>query len=202
MNGRWCLRNCKGFSAAECTSILAALTILSGLSAPAITDYIEDAKMVRARHDVATLGVSVIRLFNDVASERNRPGGWRTYSLLVGAGAAPAVSNEQTAPWALATGVKDVGMLDDQLLRNGPGYTPFVPAERRGWRGATLQHSVTAEPWAHRFAVNVGAMGRDADIFVMSAGPDGAVTVSFDADGLDQAGDDIVTLVSSAGVTP
>ena len=44
------------------------------------------AKMVRARHDVATLGVSLIRLFNDVSSERHRHGGWMTYSLLVGSG--------------------------------------------------------------------------------------------------------------------
>ena len=202
MIGRLRLRGCRGFSAAECTSILAALTILSGLSAPAITDYIEDAKMVRARHDVATVGVSLIRLFNDVAFQRTRPHGWRTYSLLVGAGSSPAALNERTAPWAVATDAEGVGLLDDQLLRNGAEYVPFTSAARFGWRGAYLQQPVSADPWAHRYAVNVGAVGRDADIFVASAGPDGVVTLSFDADGLDQAGDDIVSLVSSAGVSP
>ena len=202
MKGRWCPRGCRGFSAAEVTSILAALTILSGLSAPAITDYVEDAKMVRARHDVATVGVSLIRLFDDVAFERRRPHGWQTYSLLVGAGPSPAALNAQTAPWALATGAEGVGLLDDQLLRNGPKYIPYVSAQRHGWRGAYLQQPVSADPWAHRYAVNVGAVGRDADIFVASAGPDGVVTLSFDADGLDHAGDDIVSLVSSAGVSP
>jgi hypothetical protein len=93
-------------------------------------------------------------------------------------------------------------LLDDQLLRNGPKYAPFKSFERRGWRGAYIQQPVSSDPWAHRYAVNVGAVGRDADIFVASAGPDGVVTLSFDADGLDHAGDDIVSLVSSEGVNP
>jgi len=122
--------------------------------------------------------------------------------VLVGAGQAPGALNAQTAPWALATGAEDVGLLDDQLLRNGPAYVPFSSATRYGWRGAYLQQPVSADPWAHRYAVNVGAVGRDADIFVASAGPDGVVTLSFDADGLDQTGDDIVSLVSSVGVSP
>jgi hypothetical protein len=197
-----CLRGCRGFSVAEVTTILAAMTILSGLSVPAITDYIEDAKLVRARHDVATIGVSLIRLFNDVGSERTRPRGWLTYSILVGAGPAPVTMNDRTEAWAVATGAGRVGLLDDQLLTNGAGYVPFIPAERRGWRGAYLQQSVGPDPWAHRYAVNVGAMSRDADIFVVSAGADGTVTLFFDADGLGPAGDDIVSLVSSAGVSP
>jgi hypothetical protein len=152
---------------------------------------------------VATVGVSLIRLFNDVAFERTRSHGWRTYSLLVGAGQAPGALNAQTAPWALASGAEDVGLLDDQLLRNGPAYIPFSSTTRYGWRGAYLQQPVSADPWAHRYAVNVGAVGRDADMFVASAGPDGVVTLFFDADGLDQTGDDIVSLVSSsAGVSP
>ena len=181
--------------------MLVAMTILSGLSAPAITDYIEDAKLVRARHDVATIGVSLVRLFNDVGFERARPRGWMTYSLLVGAGAAPAAMNDRTAAWAVPTGGDRVGLLDDQLLTNGADYMPFLSVERPGWRGAYLQQGVGPDPWAHRYAVNVGAMRRDADIFVVSAGADGLVTVSYDADGLGPAGDDLVALVSSAGVS-
>ena len=178
--------------------MLVAMTILTSVAVPAVSDYVEDAKLVRATNDVAVLSVSLFRVFNDVGFERTRPRGWDTYDLLVGAGAAPTVGGPGTEPWVTPQGAADVGLLDDQLLRNAAGYRPFRRRDLLGWRGAYLQQPVGPDPWAHRYAVNVRAMrGVQTDTFVLSAGPDGIVVSPFEADGLSGAGDDIVSLVSS-----
>lgn len=46
---------------------------MSGLAAPAVGDYVAQAQVVRARHDVRTLAVCLIQLFGDTASERVPP---------------------------------------------------------------------------------------------------------------------------------
>jgi hypothetical protein len=195
------LLDCRGFSMTEVATTLVAMTILSGVTAPAINDYVEDAKLVRARHDTSTLGVSLVRLFSDVGGERLRPGGWATYDVLVGAGSPPASASEDTIAWVTPAGDPAVGSLDDQLIANGATYTTYRAGLQRGWRGAYLQRSVTPDPWGHRYAVNVRAVIRSSsDIFVVSAGPDGTVVSPFEADGLTAGGDDVISLISSARV--
>ena len=96
---------------------------------------------------------------------------------------------------------EDVGWLDDHLISNRAAYTPDRQDERRGWRGAYIQQPVGPDPWGARYALNVGAiMHQSADLFVLSAGPDGMVTVPFDADGLTLIGDDLVSLLASGRV--
>ncbi len=70
-----------------------------------------------------------------------------------------------------------------------------------GWRGPYLQKAVGADPWGHRYAVNVRALRTSgSDTFVISAGADGIVATAFDADGLHGSSDDIAALVASSGV--
>jgi hypothetical protein len=182
----------------EVTTILTALTLLSGVAAPAVTTYLEDAQLVRARGDVRTIALSLVRLMNDVGPERSREDGWATYDLLVGAGLTPATSAASSRAWA-ATGAK-VGRLDDHLIVNTPDYSVRQPRTQYGWRGAYIQDPVGADPWGQRYAVNVAAMkSRAFDTVVLSAGLDGVVESAFERDGLPTAGDDIVSIVSSAG---
>jgi len=185
----------------EATTTLTLLAVLGGAATPAFDGYVEDAKLIRAHHDVATLVVSLVRLFNDVGAERGIAHGWATYDLLVGAGAAAGADGPGTREWMTPAGDASVGLLDDQLVTNTADYTS--PRQQRffGWRGAYLQKPVGPDPWGHRYAVNVRAMTeRNSDTFVPSAGADGLVKVLFQTDGLPPAGDDIVGLVSSTGV--
>ena len=82
-------RACRGFSATEVTTILTAITILSGMAAPAVSDYVEDAKLVRARSDVRTIAVSLVRLLNDVGPSAHATGGWATTICWSGPGSHP-----------------------------------------------------------------------------------------------------------------
>ena len=182
----------------EVTTILTALTILSGVAAPAVTTYLEDAQLVRARGDVRTIALSLVRLMNDVGPERSREQGWATYELLVGEGVIPATGTP-SRQWS-TTG-DQVGRLDDQLIVNGPEYSTRRVRTQFGWRGAYIQDPVAADPWGHRYAVNVAAMKSPVfDTVALSAGPNGIVESAFERDGLPTAGDDIASMVSSAGV--
>lgn len=191
-------RACRGYSVTEVTTILTALTLLSGVAAPAVTTYLEDAQLVRARGDVRTIAISLVRLMNDVGPERSRDDGWATYDLLVGAGVTPAAANASSRDW-VSSGAA-VGTLDDHLIVNTPDYSVRQPRTQFGWRGAYIQDPVGADPWGQRYAVNVAAMkSRAFDTVALSAGPDGVVESAFERDGLPTAGDDIVSMVSSAG---
>jgi len=194
------MRDVRGFSAAEVTSILTAMTILSGVAAPAMSDYLEDAKLTRAQHDVRTLSASLIRLFNDVGAQRSREGGWAQADLLVGAGEAPGAATIDAASWSLASTDSGVASLDAHLVVNEAGYSVIGRPSRQGWRGAYLHDPVRSDPWGQRYAVNVGAMrSRHFDTVVLSAGPDGVVDSPFERDGLPTTRDDIAAVVASSG---
>jgi hypothetical protein len=182
-------------------TILTAMTVLSGVAAPAMSAYIDDAKLVRAQHDVRTISASLIRLFNDVGPERGIEGGWAQASLLVGAGQAPRPGTTAAAAWSREVSAEGVRLLDDHLVVNEAGYSVMSESFRRGWRGAYLQDPVRPDPWGYRYGVNVGAM-RDhhLDTVVLSAGPDGVVHSPFEHDGLPTTRDDIAALVSSSGL--
>jgi hypothetical protein len=192
-------RACWGYSVTEVTTILTALTVLSGVAAPAVTTYLEDAKLVRAQADVRIIAISLVRVMNDVGLQRSRDGGWATYDLLAGAGLIPATSTASAHGWSSAGSA--VGYLDDHLITNAPHYPARQPRSQFGWRGAYVHDRVGADPWGQRYAVNVAAMKSAAfDTVTLSAGPDGIVESAFERDGLPTEGDDIAAMVSSAGL--
>jgi len=195
------MRDVRGFSAAELTTILTAMTVLSGVAAPAMSEYLEDAKLMRAQHDVRTLSASLVRLFNDVGAQRGMDGALTGADLLVGAGEVPSAATVAAASWSIAPPHKGVALLDDHLVVNEAGYAVVSGTARRGWRGAYLQDPVRSDPWGHRYAVNIGVMrSRHFDTVVLSAGPDGVVHSPFERDGLPTTRDDIAAVVASSGL--
>lgn len=195
------MRDARGFSAAEVMTILTAMTVLSGVAAPAMNEYLEDAKLLRAQHDVRTLSASLIRFFNDVGPERGIDGGWARVDLLVGAGEAPLAATAAAQSWTLGTTHESVALLDDHLVVNEVGYSVVDGPSRMGWRGAYLQDPVRSDPWGHRYAVNVGVMrSHYFDTVVLSAGPNGFVDSPFERDGLPTTRDDVAAVVASSGL--
>jgi hypothetical protein len=135
------LRSCRGFSATEVTTILTALSVLSGMAAPAVSDYVEDAKLIRARSDVRTLSVSLIRLFSDVGTERARRSAWAEHDLLVGAGEVPQTAGASATEPAISRSI---------LAREPGGAVPICRIPWPPIRGAIVTRSTSA-----RFAVIV-----------------------------------------------
>jgi hypothetical protein len=179
---------------------LTAVTLLSTVAAPAVGNYIDLAREVKAQHDARSLATSFLRLINDVGHQRRMPGGWARYELLVSPGQVPRAGTPEAARWTL-DGSRRVGLLDEHLNTNGPGYQTKGAPSGFGWRGAYLQDPVAADPWGNRYAVNVAALeGAFTDTVVLSAGPDGIASSPFMSDGLPTAGDDVTAHVASAGL--
>jgi type II secretory pathway pseudopilin PulG len=190
-----------GFTVAEMTTVLTTLSILGAAAAPVVGDYINDARMIRAQQDSRAIATAVERLTGDVMGDAERDGGWSTYNLLVSPGTTPAVASGAGQDWSVAIGTGQAGALQDQLMLNGPGYATHARAQNnpiRGWHGPYLEAGVGADPWGHRYAVNVKFLkGGAFDTFVVSAGPNGIIETPFESDGTVPHGDDIIVVVSS-----
>jgi hypothetical protein len=87
-----------------------------------------------------------------------------------------------------------------------------------GFRGPYLQPPVSADPWGNRYSINVAFLHSrgepasklfgcgfnvseflDKDVFVLSAGPDGAINTSFYVDNVVPQRDDIIAIISGRG---
>lgn len=172
------------------------MSVLTGIAAPALNDYLQEARLVRARADTRLIGVATVRMASDVASFGRQAGGWAEYGLLTGPGEAPLSTGDASSGWSSQVGV---GSLDDHLLTNGAGYAPSLVPGKAGWRGAYLDGPIATDPWGNRYAVNVVSLASTSgiDTVVLSAGPDGIASLPFAADGVQPMGDDVIMLVSS-----
>lgn len=187
----------KGISTVEVTAVLSAMAMLSGMAAPAVNDYVNEAKMIKARSDVRVIATSFARFATDISADARRPGGWATSSLLVGAGAVPAVADGGDNTWMMPESAQ-VTSLDAHLVTNAAGYPAYDPRIGFGWRGAYINDGIAPDPWGRRYAVNVRVTSSATlDLIVLSAGPNGTIETPFERDGISPGGDDVLALVSS-----
>lgn len=201
MRGNW-LRSAKGFTMAETAAVLTAASIVAGTAAPAVQDYISQARMLRAREDTHTIASAIVRFADDVADQGRKAGGWATFDLLVGAGSTPTLPQGGGDNAWLAEPGAQVGILSDHLVTNAPVYPTHKPSMvnwLRGWHGPYLEAGVGADPWGNRYAVNVKAFkSGDGATFVLTAGPNGQLETPFNTLTAVPAGDDVIGLISGA----
>ncbi|MBI3262771.1 MAG: hypothetical protein HYZ58_06430 [Acidobacteria bacterium] len=194
----------RGFSATEAAMVISAVSLLGAVAKPVVSDYVNQARLVRAHQDAHTIGVAFLRFADDVGGQARTGNGWATQDLLVGDGEAPALGVGGDPRWLGAPEEQRVGSLADHLVTNdvkygrAPGNLNVV---RAGWRGPYIENGIGPDPWGHRYEVNVKALakGGGLDTIVISAGPNGVIETAFEGDGLIAGGDDIVALVSSGG---
>ena len=183
----------------ELGAALTAISVLSAVAVPATHNYVVQARAIAAVHDARTFATAVVQLADDVAAAGARPGGWRTIDLLVGDGEVPQVAPGGDPRWIAPVGGRVV-LLRDQLILKPAMYSLPSPAVlSKGWRGPYLENVAGADPWGHRYAINLvflrASDGRDT--VVLSAGPNGIVETPFEDQSIVPGGDDIVALVSS-----
>lgn len=190
-----------GFTIAEMATVLTALSILGAAAAPSIGDYINDARMARAYADTHAIASALSRMTADVVGYADQQGGWATVDLLVGPGLTPEVASGAGSEWTVAVGANQAAPLEDHLMLNGPAYPTHARTQTnwiKGWHGPYLEAGVGADPWGHRYAVNVKFLkGGSSDTFVISAGPNGILETPFQGDGTTARGDDIIVVVSA-----
>ena len=192
-----------GFSIAEITIILTTLSVLGAAVSPSISDYVRDARRVRASSDVRVIASSLARFLHDVGGTVTPPSNSHAVDVLVGAGETPTLGNHIDAEWALPIDGDGVALLDDYLVTNSIGYPRgsgrWLAA--KGWSGPYVESGVGPDPWGNRYAVNVrtlsGALG--SSTVVLCAGPNGVIETAFNHGGLAIGSDDIVGLLGSGG---
>jgi type II secretory pathway pseudopilin PulG len=187
----------RGFTAAETAIVLSTVSVLAAAVAPAVADYVHDARLARAREDVRVIADAVSRVSGDLLSRTGVRGGLSTLQLAAGEGDVPELAPGADNRWALESSGADVGALNDHLFTNAVGYPgrgASLPAGIAGWRGPYLDRPLGTDPWGRRYAVRFGK-GTAATV-VLSAGPDGIVSTIDSPHGMVAAGDDILSVIS------
>jgi hypothetical protein len=175
------LKNERGLSLVEVTIMLLVLMLLTGVLAPSIFDFVNDAKWVKVKEDCEAIGVSVARITRDVGPCLKFDGSAKCtkdnrVDILYSDG--PDVTDADLsgdgatyfdAPGSIALHLnwrKDDmrgDSMEDQFVTNAPYYgTPgslgnynvVGPQYGLGWRGAYLSSPIGPDPWGHRYLVN------------------------------------------------
>jgi len=137
----------RGMSLVEVTIILMVLAFLTAVIAPAVGDYVNDSKQVKAKEDVEAIGTGLVRMLRDagapfplrdpsaVLADRYKIA--NRVDLLVGPGVIPSIdttahpnfapgSTEVTSSgslnWNTATSVGGVELLAEHLVSNLAAY--------------------------------------------------------------------------------
>jgi type II secretory pathway pseudopilin PulG len=140
------VKNERGMSLVEVTIILMVLSILTAVIAPSVGDYINEARLTKAKEDVEVLGTGIVRLVRDTNGRCVKILGSATctlanrVSILYSAGPAvapgdlAATATDYTEPSAGDLGAVDIDnwsddddanqtdTFDSQLLLNTPNY--------------------------------------------------------------------------------
>ena len=182
----------RGFTLIELTVALAVIVTLALILTPSITNFINDARVSRARNDTQTIAGAVIQFYKDngffpqwTAAVSGGPGtAANKVDLLIGPGNVPTV----TAANLWTTGTTDT--LAHQLLSNTPVYAAKTATSQFGWNGPYLSSDIGADAWNNRYAVNIGLIDTNQGIqtsggatksavWVISAGPNGQLETSY-----------------------
>jgi len=210
-----------GMSLVEATIILLVLMILTSVLAPSIYDFVVDAKMVKVKEDCEAIGVSVVRLVNDVGpclkSDSNTCSDINRINVLYSRGTADTNAN-----WPNG----DPNM-EEQFTTNTPrtGTGPLYPLPM--WRGAYLSAPIGPDPWGTRYGVNLQPFAAapvttlassgtgdakvlcstpapadaNADVICLSAGPNKKYETLFTGNtfgGTTRVGDDFIFVIAGS----
>jgi len=173
--------NERGLSLVEVTIMLLVLMLLTGVLAPSIYDFVNDAKWVKVKEDCEAIGLSVARLTRDVGPclkfEGNKPCYMSNRVDLIhsdgpavvgGNLGATAVDihnmnlSSQTLNWDYSARADS---MENQFVTNNtlcPYPTPSTlgtygsagPQTGLGWRGAYLSPPIGSDPWGHQYLAN------------------------------------------------
>jgi type II secretory pathway pseudopilin PulG len=188
-----------GLSFTEVTMLFSVLSVMTAVLSPSISDYVQDARRVKATDDVQFLASRFARFALDVSVDPGLRDGWTSADLLVGPGNTPMVGDGGDVAWTEPVDGHRVSYLDDRVMMNAAGSRARDTGPRYVRADLRSSHlsGLTPDPWGHRYAINVRAMdGRRADTIVLSPGPNGLVETEFNADGLRPGGDDIIAVIS------
>lgn len=193
----------RGVTLMEIIVILAVIGALAAAMVPMVLNYYDDARKAKAEADVKALAQAIHRLTQDVAHFPFYKDGTRTtgppdYELLRGPGNDPL--DHDSKKW-LTAGQEATDELENHLVKNNPGGTPYAASGHFRWRGPYLE-LIGPDSWGNSYLVNIKNADPAANppkvVWVLTAGPNGKIETDPDAladSGPTVGGDDIAVRI-------
>ena len=210
------MRNAKGFTLIEIIVAVALVAILSAAVAPSVLNNIAQGRVSRAQSDVQAIAGGVMRFRSEVAryprlavaSHPDTVG--EAFDFLASSnGTFPAIATGANWPTALTTGVVATASTEQILSHLIQGKDDAANLAADSYPKATnpddptdigfrqgLISSDPADPWGHKYLINVAALGTIGQpVWVISAGANGVMETLIANTGTNApevvAGDDI-----------
>jgi type II secretory pathway pseudopilin PulG len=171
--------------------VLAIIAILAAILTPLVTQYVEEARVVRAQEEARIIATGINLHLRDTGKYPI----YATYAspatdanTLFGPGTTPTFG----APWGTVTSIS----LQTRLNTNHFGLPTTVGQGKVNYRGP-YSSGIEADPWDRSYIAFVGPATNPMALFVISAGPDGTISTAKEQNSgsFTIAGDDIAVRV-------
>lgn len=167
-----------GFTLIEAAVAIAVIAILSGIIVPLVVKNIRDSQLARAKNDVQVIAAAIASQLKDTG---NRPtlgvaNAAQNWVSGPNGGATPAI----TGFTPTSTTANTFTVLFNSAAAAGDGLFGTTANAELSYRGPYLANDVSAkvDPWNHRYFIlgyNATGVTANSPIYVVCAGPDGAV---------------------------
>jgi len=169
-------RNQSGFTLVEVIVVAGIIAILAGILVPLILKEIDEARITRAYADVRSISTAVIILKKDTGKWPNLDGSCDpNVTMLLGDGLWPGNTGAMNFSQALTM------TFDTYFFTDNGCYGSR-------WKGPYMAY-VSADPWGNKYMVNADGFAGTGAVWVISAGPNGALET--DASNIILTGDDV-----------
>lgn len=170
-----------GFTLIEAAVAIAVIAILSGIIVPLVVKNIRDSQQARAKNDVQVIAAALASQLKDTGNRPTQGVANATQNWVSGpnGGATPAV----TGFTATSTTANTFTALFNANANAGNALFGTTANAELSYRGPYLANDISAkvDPWNHRYFVlgyNKGGATANGPIYVVCAGPDGAVNAA------------------------
>lgn len=168
--------NNKGFTLIEVIVVAAIIAVLAGILVPLIFKQIDESKISRASADIKSISTAILVMKKDTGSWPISATCSPHITMLKGDGPLPAFSGGLNWDTSASDGFHNFLNIDDS------GCWPIT------WKGPYMA-IVNPDPWGNAYFTNSKEFLRQANVWIMSAGPNGTVETDYGSANL--VGDDI-----------
>lgn len=202
------MTNKRGFTLVEIVVVLAIIALLAAVLVPYIGRYLEDARIARAKSDVANIGSTIANFNRDMAlypvfadGTKLAKGDESLVVLYTSEGDDPSVGTDMG--WAAdAEAGTNYEKLENQLILNKPSGDAAKAYPTSGktyvWKGPYTAE-FKPDPWGNKYLVSTEGLksGNTKRAFVISAGPNRTLDTNISQTTLDVTvgSDDIVAKI-------